>query len=56
MTRLAMGWVFQNPDVSTVLAGVRTKAHLDNALAAESMDFPQRMARGDEHLGLIQLG
>ena len=41
MTRLAMGWVFQNPDVSTVLAGVRTKAHLDNALAAESMDFPR---------------
>ena len=38
--RLAMGWVFQNPDVSTVLVGVRTKAHLDNALVAEGMDFP----------------
>ena len=40
MARLAMGWVFQNPAVPTVLAGVRTKAHLDKALAAESMDFP----------------
>ena len=40
MARLAMGWAFQNPQVTTVLVGVRTKAHLDNAIAAESMDFP----------------
>jgi len=36
---LAMAWVFQNPLVTTVLVGARTKAHLANALAAEKLTF-----------------
>lgn len=38
--RLAIGWVLQNHAVDTVLAGARSTAHLDNAIAAEAMDFP----------------
>ena len=38
--RLAIGWVLKNPVVDTVLAGARSTAHLDNAIAAEAMDFP----------------
>lgn len=38
--RLAIGWALQNPVVDTVLAGARSTAHLDNAIAAEALDFP----------------
>ena len=38
--RLAVGWVLKNPAVDTVLVGARSTAHLDNAIAAEAMDFP----------------
>lgn len=38
--RLAMGWVFQNHAVTSVLVGARTIGHLENALAALRMDFP----------------
>ncbi len=38
--QLAMGWVFQNPAVTTVLVGARTVPHLDNALISQSMEFP----------------
>ncbi|MEO8129494.1 MAG: aldo/keto reductase [Bryobacteraceae bacterium] len=38
--RLAMGWVFQNPAVTTVLVGARTTRHLDNAVEALQMNFP----------------
>lgn len=38
--RLAIGWALKNPAVSTVLAGARSTIHLDNAIAAEAMDFP----------------
>ena len=38
--RLAMGWVFQNPAVTTVLVGARNVGHLDNAVAALKMSFP----------------
>ena len=37
--RLAIGWVLQNPAVDTVLAGARSTAHLDNAIAAEAIHF-----------------
>jgi aryl-alcohol dehydrogenase-like predicted oxidoreductase len=37
MTRLAMNWVLRNPEVTSVLVGARTTAHLDNALAALQM-------------------
>ena len=40
MVRLAMGWVLRNPAIATVLAGARKKEHIDNALAAERMEFP----------------
>ncbi len=38
--RLAIGWALKNPTVDTVLAGARSPTHLDNAIAAETMDFP----------------
>jgi aryl-alcohol dehydrogenase-like predicted oxidoreductase len=41
MVRLAMAWVLRNPDVTSALVGARTTAHLDNALMAMEMDFPQ---------------
>jgi aryl-alcohol dehydrogenase-like predicted oxidoreductase len=41
LVRLAMGWVLHNPDVTSTLVGARTIAHLDNALMAMEMDFPQ---------------
>ena len=34
MVQLAMAWVMTNPDVTTVLIGARTTAHIDNALKA----------------------
>lgn len=34
MARLAMGWVLQQPGVSSILVGARTRAHIDNALDA----------------------
>ena len=36
MVQLAMAWVMTNPDVTTVLIGARTTAHIDNALKAYS--------------------
>jgi aryl-alcohol dehydrogenase-like predicted oxidoreductase len=41
MVRLAMGWVFCNADVTSVLVGARTTAQIDNALMAMEMDFPE---------------
>jgi aryl-alcohol dehydrogenase-like predicted oxidoreductase len=37
--RLAFAWVLRNPAVDVVLAGARTTAHLDNALAALKTGF-----------------
>lgn len=37
--RLAIGWVLQNRSVDVVLAGARTTAHLDSAIAALDMPF-----------------
>ncbi|HWB95276.1 MAG TPA: aldo/keto reductase, partial [Bryobacteraceae bacterium] len=32
--RMALRWVLDHPDVTTVLCGARTRSHLENALAA----------------------
>jgi len=46
--QLALAWVLQNPLVATTLVGVRTRAHLDNALAALHTKFaPSWMAEID---------
>ena len=37
MVRLAMAWAMAHPDVTSVLVGARTTAHIDNALAASEM-------------------
>lgn len=43
--QLAIAWVLQNPSIDNVLVGARTQAQLDNALAAERMQFdPQWLA------------
>jgi aryl-alcohol dehydrogenase-like predicted oxidoreductase len=39
--RLAMAWVFQNPDVANVLVGARKMEHLDNAVEALAMELPK---------------
>jgi aryl-alcohol dehydrogenase-like predicted oxidoreductase len=44
MARLALGWVLRNPDVTSVLVGARSTSHLDNALQAMTMDFPEAWA------------
>ncbi len=38
--QLAIAWVLAHRDVTTVLCGARTLAHLENALAAARMDLP----------------
>jgi 1-deoxyxylulose-5-phosphate synthase len=40
MAQLAMAWVFQNPQVHTVLVGARSTAHLDNAFKALRWPLP----------------
>ena len=44
MVRLAMGFVMANPDVTSVLVGARSTAHIDNALSAynEGLDAALR--------------
>jgi aryl-alcohol dehydrogenase-like predicted oxidoreductase len=44
MVRLALAWVLRNPNVTSVLVGARTTAHLDNALEALAMEFPEPWA------------
>lgn len=39
MVQLALGWVLQHPDVTSVLIGARTTEHIDNALGALEMQF-----------------
>jgi aryl-alcohol dehydrogenase-like predicted oxidoreductase len=38
--RLALCWALQNPDLTAILVGARTSAHLDNAVQALRFDFP----------------
>jgi aryl-alcohol dehydrogenase-like predicted oxidoreductase len=40
MVQLAMKWVLHNPDITSVLVGARTTAHLDNALKVLKMEVP----------------
>lgn len=40
MVRLALGWVLRNTDLTVALVGARTTDHIDNALLAQEMDFP----------------
>jgi aryl-alcohol dehydrogenase-like predicted oxidoreductase len=44
MVRLALAWVLRNPAVTSVLVGARTTAHLDNALQAVALEFPEPWA------------
>ena len=41
MVQLAMGWVLQRPDISSVLIGARNEGHLRNALTAMEMNYPK---------------
>ncbi len=38
--RLAMAWTLQNKDVTAILIGARTTAHIDNAFEALNLDMP----------------
>lgn len=40
VARLAMAWVLKNPEVDVMLAGARSVGHLENAVAAASLAFP----------------
>lgn len=40
MVRLAMGWVLRKPGIASVLVGASRVSHLDNAIAAMQMPFP----------------
>lgn len=40
MVRLAMSWALRNPDLTAVLVGARTTAHLDNAFEAVQTELP----------------
>jgi aryl-alcohol dehydrogenase-like predicted oxidoreductase len=40
MVRLAMGWVLRKPGITSVLVGASRLGHLENAIAAMEMDFP----------------
>jgi aryl-alcohol dehydrogenase-like predicted oxidoreductase len=44
MVKLAMGWVFRNPDLTAVLVGARSTPHIDNALDALRLEFPDEWA------------
>jgi 1-deoxyxylulose-5-phosphate synthase len=44
MVRLAMGWVLRNQDLTAVLVGARSTAHLDNGLEALRLEFPAEWA------------
>jgi 1-deoxyxylulose-5-phosphate synthase len=41
MVRLAMGWVLQKKSITSVLVGATSVHHLENAVAAMEMPFPQ---------------
>ncbi len=41
MARLALGWVLQHRDLTSTLIGARTPDHIDNAVMALKMEFPE---------------
>jgi aryl-alcohol dehydrogenase-like predicted oxidoreductase len=45
MVRLAMTWALRNPDLTAVLIGARSTAHIDNALDALRREVPEEWLR-----------
>jgi 1-deoxyxylulose-5-phosphate synthase len=45
MTCVAMAWVLRNPDVTSVLIGATSTAHLDNAVRAMGVDIPAELVK-----------
>jgi len=41
MVKLAMAWALRNPDLTAILIGARTVQHIDNALEALHLEFPE---------------
>jgi aryl-alcohol dehydrogenase-like predicted oxidoreductase len=41
MVRLAMAWALRNPHLTSLLIGVRSTGHIDNALQAAALDLPE---------------
>src|SRR5262249_52446828 len=41
MVKLAMAWALRNPDLTAVLVGARSTAHLDNAIEALQSQFSE---------------
>ena len=41
MVRLAMAWALHNPDLTAVLIGARSTAHIDNAVQALNTELPE---------------
>jgi aryl-alcohol dehydrogenase-like predicted oxidoreductase len=49
VTRLALAWALQQPQIATVLVGGRTTAHLDQALHALAFSAPNLMQELDDN-------
>ena len=45
MVRLAMGWVLKKQGITSVLVGASGLGHLENAIEAMEMDFPDEWVR-----------
>jgi len=45
MVRLAMGWVLKKQGITSVLVGASGLGHLENAIEALEMDFPDEWVR-----------
>ena len=45
MTLLALGWVLNKPGITSVLVGASKLSHLENAVRATEMDFPDEWMR-----------
>jgi len=45
MVRLALGWVLKKQGITSVLVGASQLGHLENAIEALEMDFPDEWVR-----------
>jgi 1-deoxyxylulose-5-phosphate synthase len=45
MVRLAMGWVLKKQGITSILVGASRPSHLENAIEALEMDFPDEWVR-----------
>jgi aryl-alcohol dehydrogenase-like predicted oxidoreductase len=45
LVQLAMGWVLKKPGITSVLVGASRAGHLENAIEALEMDFPEAWVR-----------